>query len=243
MLCDEYKEALMEAAAGGAGLAGSVHEHVATCMRCGALLAEQRELFAAIDLGLRRSANAEIPNSLLPGVRARLADERRPKRSVSLAWALLAASTALVIGAVMVTRDWHPGATVTVTVQQTNPVSQGLGNAAGEKVSGSSRELSAPMPRRRREFGSELGVADAQPLVRAGDQEAINLFIDRAASGEIRGANLLTGEDLKRAEDLQIARIEIATIADNPPEEAGSSSHIPAVRAPEMSIDPDRRTK
>ena len=75
MLCDDYKEAVMEAASGRAALAGSVHEHVATCARCGALLAEQRALFGAIDLGLRRSANAEIPNSFLPGVRARMAEE------------------------------------------------------------------------------------------------------------------------------------------------------------------------
>lgn len=241
MLCDEHKEALMEGAAGGAALAGSVHEHVAVCANCGALLAEQRALFAAVDLGLRRSANGEIPKSFLPGVRARVAEEGKPRRSVSLAWAALAASAALVIGAVMVTREWHSGATV--TVRQTNPVSHDLGNAAGEKVSESSKEMSAQIPRRGRGFRSNVGVADPQPLVRAGDQEAMNQFIDRATSGEIKGAGLLTGEDLKRAEDLQIARIEIATIADNPPEEAGSPSHIPAVRAPEMSNDPDRRTK
>ena len=241
MLCDDYKEAVMEAASGGAGLADPAREHVATCACCRALLAEQRALFAAIDLGLRRSANGEIPNTLLAGVRARVVEERKPRRSVSLAWAALAASAALVIGAVMVTRDWHSGATA--TVRQTNPASHDLGKAAGEKVSGSSRELSAPMPRRRREFRSEVGVADPQPLVRAGDQEAMNQFIDRATSGEIRGVGVLTGEDVKRAEDLQIGRIEIATIADNPPEEGGSPSHMPVVGAPEMSNDPDRRTK
>jgi anti-sigma factor RsiW len=242
MQCDQYKEALMEAAASGAAPLEPVRRHVEACAHCRALLAEQHALFTAVDLGVRRSANAEIPNSFLPSVRIRLAEERKPKRSWSLAWAALAASAALIIGAVMVTRGWHPG--TTLTVQQTNPNGEALRRAGEEKFSGASSEVSPEQIRRRqRQFQIDVGgVADAQPLVRAGDQDAVNQFIDRAASGEISRETLLTSEPLKRAEDLEIPRIEIATIADNPPEEA-SPSNTPAGGTPEMSVNTDRRTK
>jgi hypothetical protein len=229
----------MEAAAGGAVLAGSVRRHVETCTHCGALLAEQRALFTAVDLGVRRSANGEIPNFFLPGVRARMAETSRPKRSWGLAWAAVAASAALIIGAVLVMRDRHPGATL--TVQQTNPNGEALRRAGEEKFSGASSEVSpAQIQRRRREFQIDVGVADPQPLIHADDQNAINQFIDRTASGEIGKETLLTGEHMKRAEDLQIPRIEIATIADDSPEEAGSPSNTPEAGT---SSNPDRRTK
>jgi len=242
MLCDEYKEALMETAAGGAGLAGSLREHVAMCARCRALLAEQEAVFAAVDFGLRCSANATVPDGFLPKARVRLAEEQMRGRSWSFAWAGLAASAALIILAVMVTRGRHVEAPL--AMQQTSPASESLRHGGGEKLSGVSRDvLSTEVQGRRREFRSDAGVGDPQPLIHAGDQEAMNQFIDRAARGEIGGERLLTGEDLKRGEDLQIPRIEIATIAKNLPEEAGSPSNMPAVSAPEISIDPDRRTK
>src|SRR6267142_1283250 len=68
MLCDKYKEALIEAAASGAALPGGLREHVEVCAICGARLAAERTLFAAIDGGLDKAANAKVRSSFLPNV-------------------------------------------------------------------------------------------------------------------------------------------------------------------------------
>lgn len=72
MLCEHYKDALIEAAASGAVPSGGLREHLAECASCHAAFAQEQSLFAAIDTALHAAANAEIPPSLLPRVRARL---------------------------------------------------------------------------------------------------------------------------------------------------------------------------
>ena len=72
MLCEGYKDSLIDAAASGAALSGELREHLAECASCRATFAQEQSLFAAIDTGLHAAANAETPPSLLPPVRARL---------------------------------------------------------------------------------------------------------------------------------------------------------------------------
>jgi len=47
MLCEKYKEALVEAAASGATLPNALREHVQACEHCAAVLTGERALFAA----------------------------------------------------------------------------------------------------------------------------------------------------------------------------------------------------
>jgi anti-sigma factor RsiW len=72
MLCQHYKDSLMEAAASGAAPQGAVRAHLAECASCREAFAQEQSLFGAIDSGLHTAANAEVPPSLLPRVRARL---------------------------------------------------------------------------------------------------------------------------------------------------------------------------
>lgn len=69
MPCEHYKDALMEAA-GGAAPQEELREHLAACASCREAFAQEQSLFAAIDSGLHAAANAEVPPSLLPRVRA-----------------------------------------------------------------------------------------------------------------------------------------------------------------------------
>lgn len=79
MLCEHYKGALIEAAASGAAPSGELREHIAECASCRAVFGQEQSLFAAIDTGLHAAANAKIPPSLLPGVRARLDELATPR--------------------------------------------------------------------------------------------------------------------------------------------------------------------
>lgn len=93
MLCEKYKDALIEAAVGGAELAPTVSEHVESCAKCAAELAQQRSLLAAIDNGLRREMNAPVPATMLQRMESQLA-QQKPPRALNLSWLYSAAALA-----------------------------------------------------------------------------------------------------------------------------------------------------
>ena len=101
MPCEHYKDALTEAAA-GASPQGELQAHLASCASCRAAFAQEQSLFGAIDSGLQATANAEVPPSLLPRVRAGMQEMsvRRPLWTpgwFALAGASLVATTVLFV--------------------------------------------------------------------------------------------------------------------------------------------------
>jgi hypothetical protein len=108
MPCENYKNALIEAAASGTEPQSELRAHLAACAPCRTAFAEEQALFASIDAGLRQSVSAEVPASLLPRVRARISEETMPQRSWFTNW-LTVASAAAIIAALFVARVvWHP---------------------------------------------------------------------------------------------------------------------------------------
>ena len=95
MPCKHYKEALIEAAASGAEPQGDLRAHLAGCADCRSAFEQERSLFASIDAGLHVAANAQVPSSLLPRVRARLDVEATPQRRWIQPLVFAAASVAL----------------------------------------------------------------------------------------------------------------------------------------------------
>jgi hypothetical protein len=75
MICDHYKHALVELAAAGADPNPQMQAHLQVCASCRSVFENERSLFASIDSCLRSSANAEIPPSFIPTVRARFQQE------------------------------------------------------------------------------------------------------------------------------------------------------------------------
>jgi hypothetical protein len=78
---EHYKDALIEAAASGVEPKGELRAHLEACDSCRAAFAEEQALFASIDAGIHVKANAEVPVSLLPRVRARLDEAGAPRNS------------------------------------------------------------------------------------------------------------------------------------------------------------------
>ena len=107
MPCEQYKGALIEAAANDVARSGELREHLAACISCRAAFAEEQSLLAAIDAGLHAAANAEVPTSLLPRVSARLdeAAARRFRWRQPLAFA--SAGLALAIPLFLMSRTRH----------------------------------------------------------------------------------------------------------------------------------------
>jgi hypothetical protein len=72
MPCENYREALIEAAAADSAPSLELRSHLDACASCRAAFTEELQLFAAIDTGVRATANTEVPHSFLAHVRASL---------------------------------------------------------------------------------------------------------------------------------------------------------------------------
>jgi hypothetical protein len=79
MTCENYKAAIIDVLAASAAPGATLQEHLDQCPACRAAFDRELALFAAIDTSLRAKANAGIPASFLPSIRARLA-QRAPQR-------------------------------------------------------------------------------------------------------------------------------------------------------------------
>jgi len=110
MLCQHYKEALIEAAAGSVEPQGELRAHLEGCAACRAAFEQEQSLLASIDAGLHVAANAEVPASLLPRVRARLDEESAPRRIWSTNWLVLASAAAIIVAFFAARAVWHPNA-------------------------------------------------------------------------------------------------------------------------------------
>ena len=76
MSCKEYRPKLIEAATMPAEVGVALQTHLADCVSCRELFADEQELYAAIDGELARVANANATPSFLPRVRAAMEQER-----------------------------------------------------------------------------------------------------------------------------------------------------------------------
>jgi hypothetical protein len=115
MLCERYKETLIDAIASGAPIPAEAQMHLRACPSCRALLEREHSLFAAIDTGVRQIANAEVPPSLLPVLRVRLAQESSSTSSSATVlhwiWAYAAAAVLLVTIPFLLRRTVGPAPT------------------------------------------------------------------------------------------------------------------------------------
>jgi len=106
MLCEHYKEALIEAAASDVSGPGDLRAHLDGCAACRATFEQEQAFFASIDAGLRTAANSEVPPSLAVRVRA-LLDAEPASRLLAQKWAYSGAILAgvLSVAAILVLRS------------------------------------------------------------------------------------------------------------------------------------------
>jgi hypothetical protein len=107
MPCQHYKEALIEAAASGSEPQRELRAHLDACAACRGAFEQEQSLFASIDAGLHVAANAEVPGSLLPRVRARLDEESAPRRSWLINWLVLASAAVMVVAFLTARAVWR----------------------------------------------------------------------------------------------------------------------------------------
>src|SRR6266849_5604380 len=107
MPCEPYQNALIEAAASDSEPQGELRAHLAACAACRTAFAQEQSLFSSMAEGLHAAATPEVPASLLPRVRARLADEPAPRRMWAQPLIFAAASAALAFALFLFVRPYH----------------------------------------------------------------------------------------------------------------------------------------
>jgi len=98
---------LIEAAAAGSAPPTELRSHLDACASCRSALTEELQLFAAIDAGLRATANAEVSPSFLPRIRVRLEDASASERRWRPSLIFAAAAAATVVTVFIAARPRH----------------------------------------------------------------------------------------------------------------------------------------
>lgn len=220
MLCERYKEALIEAAAlarAAEKLAPAVREHVEVCEDCQFFLQAQYELQSAIGEGLKLWVSVEAPEDLSVRVRRLVAGERRPRVRV-LQWVVAGAAVAMALFLFMVRGGGRPG------IAQTAPgeVAVNVVSRPGADVrvqQASPREKRRPPRGSLQDANSRTDAMDVRPLVQSGQRELIELVVQRMRNGELDGRILRWDAQGKELEELQVKPIEIDALNGEPGEE------------------------
>jgi hypothetical protein len=225
MPCQHYKEALIETAAGGSEPQGDLRVHLDACAACRAAFEQEQSLFASIDAGLHVTANAELPASLLPRVRARLEEESAPRRGWFANRLVLASAAVLVVAFIAARAVWRTNvvpepvetAGKTNVPPQVTPSSQNPTPVVAppmEKNSSVQRQLA--IARNPTEHGTPLTGKTMPEVLVPRDQEALLAEYAGQWSLHKRAPLLAQDSDTIVLAPLQVAQIQIAELDVKP---------------------------
>lgn len=104
MFCESHRQPLIDSLAAGEPLPAELAEHLASCSACTAAFAEERTLFASIDRLMYAAVNAEIPVSLVPGIREAILQKEFPVRHIQWRAIFAFGSAFVIVGTLLL---WH----------------------------------------------------------------------------------------------------------------------------------------
>lgn len=226
MFCEFYRQPLMDVAASGEGLPRALAAHLAKCVGCAEAFRAEKSLFALMDSGLRRNANAEPPPSLIAGVRLRV--EADKPAAMMWKWALVFAAALVMVAGFVVRMALRNSATGNLP-EQTNAALAGSTSRDALPSETQSAEAVAPS-------SSHEAVLHRPPSSNARDQRASGLTSEvnlnpeppstqvLTAPGEVAGLeqymrqlrmrsiHVVAREEVKSSGRLEIRDVEIAEI-------------------------------
>jgi len=230
MLCDKYKEDLIEAAASSAALPGPVSEHVSFCAHCHGIFGAQQSLFALVDAGLRSRVNVAVPENFDDRVRAASQVQARQEHrnySAVLACGSLAAAAAVLM-AILLAQNLKHGAKETA---RTATVERNLLSSLHPTVlSSEAASLRPGSPRSAHSHGSALGVTQGSKvsvrwqehpkvLVPEGQEELLAKYMEGIAARKARvtfSADLQHEPNMKPVEfpSIEISELVVKPLSD-----------------------------
>lgn len=224
MPCEQYKDALIEAASTGAAPQGELRAHLAECASCREAFVQEQSLFGAIDSGLRTTANAEVPPSLLPRVRAGL-DETvvAPQLRWLQPFIFASASVALAFAVFLMTGPHHaaqeevakqgpvvvPAATRPAT--KTNPE-----NISSEGTQFGAIHVNHSHASRNSTIAHSAASSNPEVLVPPDEREAFARFLSRDQRPPAPTSVSTQSAPRPPEESVEILPVEIASLAVTP---------------------------
>lgn len=219
--CQGYRAALVDTAAAGASdfePSRELRSHLDACASCRAAFSEELQLFAAIDTGLRVTANAEVPASLLPRVRAQINEQRVPSRS----WipASVAMAAAVVLLAVIFVCVHGPAADEPI-VQMNSSAPADLPVVMQPTPSTDASRKPTSIPAKNRsirpvESTPPVESQEVAVLLPAGQKRAVEALLASLQRDEVNGQALLAEKTEKPLEELQVSPVEVSPIEVKP---------------------------
>jgi anti-sigma factor RsiW len=98
MSCEGYRDKLIAMLASGeSAVASDVAMHLRACAECKKFYETQVSLFGAIESGVRAMVNETVPASLLPRVRAQIAETGVRRRMSNVSWGFATVAVAAVL--------------------------------------------------------------------------------------------------------------------------------------------------
>lgn len=215
--CEDYRTALMDAAAAAVQPWLELRSHLDACASCHAAFTEELQLFAAIDTGLRATANAEVRPSFLPGVGARLENAPASERGWTPFLIFATASAAIVLTVFIAARPRR-----TVNDPQAKQISSALSRemvettvrreATGTPVivapNGSHHMLQRTNPSLTRTTASTR----LEVIVPADEREAFARFIATRQDRNSEALTLVTPAPEKKDDSMSVAPLQIAVL-------------------------------
>lgn len=224
MPCEEYREALIEMAANGP-MPDGLRFHLEACASCRETLQEEQELFAAVDSGVQRMANAEVPPSLLPRVRAGL-DQEASERWSFWPYAVLAGAAACAALIFIVVQEWPQrqiATPVAVEANRENPETKAPETFPAQVAK------AAPSPSQQRVKASHAAfrpteVAPSTVLVPVGQKDVVDKLLIALRSGTLNRGELRGVNGQAASADLSVLPLSIAPIEMKPLETVGEDA-------------------
>lgn len=215
MPCEIYQQALTDAAAANAAPSREVNAHLESCVPCRAFFAAEQQLFAALEAGVEKMSNADMPPSLLPILRTRM-NERKGQRSHWLPAAAMVAAALIV--ALFVSRENKRY--LTGTEKQTNSVATAAPASPELSQKGTPKEFVA-LPRKallRRSASAVKRPPEVVVLIPEGQRRAFDRLVAELQSGRVEPDVLAADKPEQASQEqglppLAIAPIEIKPLA------------------------------
>lgn len=219
MSCENYREALTEAAATNAAPSRDLRAHLDGCSACHAFFAEELQLFSAIVTGLHATFNTEVPALFFPRVRAKLREKSFSRRTWIPAFATIAAAAAIVF-AIFFIRSGGRGAVernpnMSAAVRIAVPPERKTVPPVVPPVE-TSRRSSKDKPPRPARTAPVILVQGVAVLIPPGQKQAIDALLASVQQGEVKADVLLAEKPEKPLQELQVSPLSISPIEIKP---------------------------
>jgi hypothetical protein len=222
--CEDYRVSLMDAAAADSAPSHELSSHLVACASCRTAFSEEKQLFAAIDIGLRVTANAEMPPSFLPRVRARLEVVPEAERRWTPFLIFAAASAAMALTLFIASRP-RQAIDNNEASQRLSAPSRETAETPGRREANEQASVVASdgshhtLLRRISTQGKSKGSTRLEVLVPPDEREALARFIDSQQVRDVVAIALVVPASSKKDEPMSVEPLEIAELKVPPLEE------------------------